>query len=73
VAAGTLSGGNLQKLVMARELAHDAAVLIAEQPTRGVDVGAIARIHGELCAARDRGQAILPVSSELSEVGAKLA
>ncbi len=68
VAAGTLSGGNLQKLVMARELAHDAAVLIAEQPTRGVDVGAIARIHGELRAARDRGQAILLVSSELSEV-----
>ncbi len=68
VAAGTLSGGNLQKLVMARELAHESAVLIVEQPTRGVDVGAIAQIHAELRAARDRGQAILLVSSELSEV-----
>jgi len=65
---GTLSGGNLQKVVTARELAHDAAVLIAEQPTRGVDVGAIAFIHGELLKERERGHGILLVSAELSEI-----
>jgi simple sugar transport system ATP-binding protein len=67
-AVGTLSGGNLQKIVTARELAQEAAVLIAEQPTRGVDVGAIAFIHRELLAARGRGQGILLVSAELSEI-----
>jgi simple sugar transport system ATP-binding protein len=65
---GQLSGGNLQKLVIARELAHKAPVLIAEQPTRGVDVGAIEFIHAELVAERDRGRAILLVSAELSEI-----
>lgn len=65
---GQLSGGNLQKLVIARELAHQAPVLIAEQPTRGVDVGAIEFIHAELVAERDRGRAILLVSAELSEI-----
>jgi general nucleoside transport system ATP-binding protein len=65
---GTLSGGNLQKVVTARELAHNAAVLIAEQPTRGVDVGAIAFIHGELLRERERGHGILLVSAELSEI-----
>jgi simple sugar transport system ATP-binding protein len=65
---GLLSGGNLQKLVIARELAHQAPVLIAEQPTRGVDVGAIEFIHAELVAERDRGRAILLVSAELSEI-----
>ncbi|HEX2789250.1 MAG TPA: ABC transporter ATP-binding protein [Steroidobacteraceae bacterium] len=65
---GTLSGGNLQKIVIARELAHDAPVLIAEQPTRGVDVGAIEFIHSELMRERDRGHAILLVSAELSEI-----
>ena len=65
---GRLSGGNLQKLVIARELAHQAPVLIAEQPTRGVDVGAIEFIHAELVAERDRGRAILLVSAELSEI-----
>ena len=65
---GTLSGGNLQKIVTARELAHDAPVLIAEQPTRGVDVGAIAFIHGELLRERERGHGILLVSAELSEI-----
>jgi ABC-type uncharacterized transport system ATPase subunit len=64
----TLSGGNLQKVVIARELAHNAAVLIAEQPTRGVDVGAIEFIHAELLRERDRGHAILLVSAELSEI-----
>jgi simple sugar transport system ATP-binding protein len=67
-AVGTLSGGNLQKVVTARELAHNAPVLIAEQPTRGVDVGAIAFIHGELLKERERGHGILLVSAELSEI-----
>jgi general nucleoside transport system ATP-binding protein len=67
-AVGTLSGGNLQKIVTARELAHNAPVLIAEQPTRGVDVGAIAFIHAELLEERERGHGILLVSAELSEI-----
>jgi simple sugar transport system ATP-binding protein len=67
-AVGTLSGGNLQKVVTARELAHNAPVLIAEQPTRGVDVGAIAFIHGELLKERDFGRGVLLVSAELSEI-----
>jgi ABC-type uncharacterized transport system ATPase subunit len=65
---GTLSGGNLQKIVTARELAHNAPVMIAEQPTRGVDAGAIAFIHAELLSERDRGHGILLVSAELSEI-----
>ena len=52
-AVGTLSGGNMQKIVLARELSHAAPVLIAEQPTRGLDVGATEFIHGELLAERD--------------------
>jgi len=64
----SLSGGNLQKLVVARELAHQAPLLIAEQPTRGVDVGAIEFIHGLLIAERDKGRATLLVSAELSEI-----
>ena len=67
-AVGTLSGGNLQKIVTARELAHNAPVLIAEQPTRGVDVGAISFIHAELLRERERGHGILLVSAELSEI-----
>jgi ABC-type uncharacterized transport system ATPase subunit len=66
--AAALSGGNLQKLVVARELSHDAPVLIAEQPTRGVDIGATAFIHGELVAERAKGHAVLLVSAELSEI-----
>jgi general nucleoside transport system ATP-binding protein len=65
---GTLSGGNLQKVVVARELAHDPAVLIAEQPTRGVDVGAIEFIHRQLVAARDADAAVLLISAELWEL-----
>jgi ABC-type uncharacterized transport system ATPase subunit len=68
LAVGTLSGGNLQKVVVARELSHAAPVLIAEQPTRGVDVGAIEFIHEQLIAERDRGCAILLISAELSEI-----
>ncbi len=65
---GSLSGGNLQKLVVARELTHEGPLLIAEQPTRGVDVGATEFIHRLLIAERDKGRAILLVSAELSEI-----
>jgi general nucleoside transport system ATP-binding protein len=68
VNVGTLSGGNLQKIVVARELAHEAPTLIAEQPTRGLDVGATEYIHERLVAERDRGRAVLLVSAELSEI-----
>ncbi|MBN9016079.1 MAG: ABC transporter ATP-binding protein [Rhizobiales bacterium] len=64
----TLSGGNLQKVVVARELEHQAALIIAEQPTRGVDIGAIEFIHRKLLEERARGRAILLVSAELSEI-----
>jgi general nucleoside transport system ATP-binding protein len=64
----SLSGGNLQKVVVARELSREAPVLIAEQPTRGLDVGATEFIHGELVAERDKGRAVLLVSAELSEI-----
>lgn len=66
--AGRLSGGNQQKLVVARELGRDARALIAAHPTRGVDLGAIDAIHRRLLAARDAGLAVLLVSSELSEI-----
>ncbi|WIM10417.1 ABC transporter ATP-binding protein [Enhydrobacter sp.] len=63
-----LSGGNQQKLVLAREMAHEPEVLLVGQPTRGVDIGAIEFIHRELVKARDRGCAVLVVSTELDEV-----
>ena len=63
-----LSGGNQQKIVIARALARQNFVLIAAQPTRGVDVGAIELIHARLRAARDAGTGILLVSAELSEI-----
>jgi ABC-type uncharacterized transport system ATPase subunit len=62
------SGGNQQKVVLAREMGHGFTVLLASQPTRGVDVGAIEFIHAQLRAARDEGKAILLVSAELNEV-----
>ncbi len=62
------SGGNQQKLVLAREAAFEPAVLLVGQPTRGVDIGAIEFIHGRLRALRDRGGAVLVVSSELDEI-----
>lgn len=65
---GTLSGGNLQKVVVARELAYESPLLIAEQPTRGVDIGAIEAIHDEIAAYRDGGGAVLLISAELSEI-----
>ena len=66
--ARALSGGNQQKIVVAREMGRDFRVLLAAQPTRGVDVGAIEFIHGQLRAARAAGKAILLVSADLSEV-----
>lgn len=68
VSVGTLSGGNLQKVVVAREMAHKAPLLIAEQPTRGVDVGAIEFVDEQLRAFRDGGGAVLLISAELSEI-----
>ena len=67
-ALGSLSGGNQQKVVVARELSTDPRVLIASQPTRGVDVGSIEFIHRQIVARRDKGLAVLLVSSELDEV-----
>ena len=66
--ARALSGGNQQKIVVAREMARDFTVLLAAQPTRGVDVGAIEFIHARLREARDRGKAVLLVSADLAEV-----
>lgn len=66
--AAHLSGGNQQKLVVARELSRDTRFVIAGQPTRGLDVGSIAFIHERLMAARDEGDGILIVSSELDEI-----
>ena len=66
--ASTLSGGNKQKLVVGRELARKAPLIIAENPTWGVDIGAIDFIHGELMRMRDEGHAVLLVSTELDEV-----
>lgn len=63
-----LSGGNQQKIILAREIANNPEVLIAFQPTRGLDVGAIEYIHQELIKLRDQGKAILLISYELDEV-----
>jgi general nucleoside transport system ATP-binding protein len=66
--AATLSGGNQQKLVVAREVSRDPRLLIAAQPTRGLDVGAIAFLHNRLVAERDERRGILLVSLELDEI-----
>ena len=66
--AHAFSGGNQQKLVLARELEHDPLLLLVGQPTRGVDIGAIEFIHGQLVAMRDAGKALLLVSVELDEI-----
>lgn len=65
-----LSGGNIQKLVLARELSRDPGVLIAAQPTRGVDIGASEYIHQRLLEERDNGTAILLISEDLDEIRA---
>jgi len=66
----SLSGGNIQKLILARELARDPRVLIAAQPTRGVDIGATEYIHKRLIDQRAAGTAILLISEDLEEVRA---
>ena len=67
-AAGTLSGGNQQKVVMARELSRPLSLFIASQPTRGVDVGSIEFLHKRIVAERDGGTPVMIVSTELDEV-----
>ena len=66
--ARSMSGGNQQKAIIAREIDRDKDLIVAVQPTRGLDVGAIEYIHGQLVAERDRGKAVLLVSLELDEV-----
>ncbi|MGI9419438.1 MAG: ABC transporter ATP-binding protein [Geminicoccaceae bacterium] len=66
--AASFSGGNQQKLVLAREMEHDPVLLVVGQPTRGVDIGAIEFIHKRLIAMRDAGKAVLLVSVELDEI-----
>jgi simple sugar transport system ATP-binding protein len=65
---GTLSGGNQQKVILARELGREHKVLVASQPTRGLDVGSIEFVHKRIVAQRDRGVAVLIVSTELDEI-----
>jgi general nucleoside transport system ATP-binding protein len=66
--AGTLSGGNQQKVVVARELSRPNKLLLASQPTRGLDVGSIEFVHSEIVKQRDHGVAVVIVSSELDEI-----
>jgi general nucleoside transport system ATP-binding protein len=66
--AGNLSGGNQQKMVVARELERQTKLVVASQPTRGLDVGSIEYIHARLIEARDEGDGVLIVSSELDEI-----
>lgn len=66
--ANMLSGGNMQKVVVAREFSRDPSIMIADQPSRGVDVGATEFIHKKLVQIRDQGAAVLLVSADLNEV-----
>ena len=66
--ASSLSGGNQQKVAIAREVASDPKLLVAHQPTRGLDVGAIEFVHRRLIEERDQGRAVLLVSLEYDEV-----
>ncbi|MBF0688857.1 MAG: ABC transporter ATP-binding protein [Cellulomonas sp.] len=68
--ASTLSGGNQQKVVLAREMSRPLRLLVASQPTRGLDVGSIEFVHQRIVAERDRGTAVVIVSTELDEVAA---
>lgn len=67
-AAGALSGGNQQKLVVGRELDSNPRVILACQPTRGVDIGAVEQVHARLLEAKDRGAAVLLISADLDEL-----
>jgi simple sugar transport system ATP-binding protein len=64
----TLSGGNQQKVIVARELSRPVELLVAAQPTRGLDVGSMSYIHEQIVKARDEGDAVLLVSTELDEI-----
>jgi len=66
--ANSFSGGNQQKIVLAREIERNPDILLVGQPTRGVDIGAIEFIHQQIIALRDQGKAILLVSVELDEI-----
>ena len=66
--ARSMSGGNQQKAIIAREMDRDGCLLVAAQPTRGLDVGAIEHVHEALIAARDAGRAVLLVTLEIDEV-----
>jgi simple sugar transport system ATP-binding protein len=66
--AGNLSGGNIQKLILARELSSEPGVLLVSQPTRGVDIGAAEYIHRRLIEERGKGAAVLVISEDLDEV-----
>jgi len=68
VAVGKLSGGNQQKVIVARELSRPVKLVIASQPTRGLDVGSIEYIHKEIIVMRDRGVGVLLISAELDEI-----
>jgi simple sugar transport system ATP-binding protein len=68
--AGRLSGGNQQKVVLARELSRDLRLFVASQPTRGLDVGSIEFVHTRIVQARDAGIPVIVVSTELDEVAA---
>ena len=68
LAAGKLSGGNLQKMILGRELMRQPRAMIVEQPTRGLDIGAAQYVYSQLLAARERGTAILLISVELDEI-----
>jgi len=68
VSAGKLSGGNQQKVIVARELSRQVKLIIANQPTRGLDVGSIEYIHKEIIQMRDQGVAVLLISAELDEI-----
>jgi general nucleoside transport system ATP-binding protein len=66
--AGTLSGGNMQKLILARELSRTPSIIVAHSPSRGLDVRACASVHRRLLAARDAGAAVVLISEDLDEV-----
>jgi simple sugar transport system ATP-binding protein len=63
-----LSGGNIQKFILGRELGQAPSVIVANQPTWGLDIGAVAFVHDQLLQARDRGAAVLLISEDLEEI-----
>ena len=65
---GQLSGGNQQKVILGREISHDPRFMLVAQPVRGLDIGAIERVHKTLLELKRQGKAILLISAELSEV-----